>query len=185
MTPEDASKFIAYVLRHAPESIGLRLDAEGWADIDALVAGAIANGRSLTRQGVVGAVTSAEKTRYELSGDGLRIRALQGHSTPQVKRSFDAVEPPAQLFHGTATRFLDAIRVQGLRPGSRQHVHLSADAVTAVRVGQRHGRAHVLVVDAERMHAIGHAFHLAENGVWLTNAVPPEFLSEIEPDRPA
>jgi len=181
MTPEDASKFIAYVLRHAPESIGLRLDAEGWTDIDALVAGTVASGRRLTRPDVVGAVASGAKKRYELSGDGLRIRALQGHSTPQVSRSFDAVEPPAELFHGTATRFLDAIRVQGLQSGSRQHVHLSADSATAVQVGQRHGRAHVLIVAAGRMHALGHAFHLAENGVWLTEAVPPEFLSEIPP----
>lgn len=184
MTPEDTSKFIAYALRHAPESIGLRLDAEGWADIDALVAGAVANGRSLTRAGVLQAVTSGVKKRYELSGNGLRIRALQGHSTSQVSRSFDAVAPPAQLFHGTATRFLDAIRKQGLLPGARQHVHLSADEATAVQVGQRHGRAHVLGVAAGRMHALGHAFHLAENGVWLTAAVPPEFLSEIEPSRP-
>lgn len=185
MTPEDASKFIAYVLRHAPESIGLRLDAEGWADIDALVSGAIAGGRSLARADVVSAVISGEKTRYALSDDGLRIRALQGHSTPQVKRSFDAVEPPGRLFHGTATRFLDAIRVQGLRPGARQHVHLSADVETAVRVGRRHGRAQVLAVDAGRMQAMGYAFHLAENGVWLVEAVPPEFLSEFASGSPS
>ncbi len=176
MTPEDASKFMAYVLRYAPESVGLRLDLQGWADIDALVAGAVAEGRDLARSDVVRAVDAGAKKRYELSADGLRIRALQGHSTPQVSRSFEALTPPAVLFHGTATRFLDAIRVQGLRPGARQHVHLSADEVTAVQVGQRHGKAHVLRVDAGRMHARGHAFHRAENGVWLTAAVPPEFL---------
>ncbi|CAA2108700.1 RNA 2'-phosphotransferase [Variovorax paradoxus] len=177
MTPEDASKFIAYVLRHAPESIGLQLDAEGWAAIDALVAGALAAGRDLSRTDVLRAVDAGTKKRYELSADGQRIRALQGHSTPQVSRSFEAVAPPAVLFHGTATRFLDAIRAQGLKPGSRQHVHLSADEATAVQVGRRHGKAHVLSVDAARMHARGHAFHRAENGVWLTDAVPPEFLS--------
>lgn len=181
MTPEDASKFIAYVLRHAPESIDLRLDAEGWADIDALVAGAVASGRSLTWPDVVCAsvAVSGAKRRYELSGDGLRIRALQGHSTPMVRRSFEIVVPPARLFHGTATRFLDAIRAQGLLPGTRQHVHMSADEATAVQVGQRHGKAHVLWVDAGRMHALGHAFHRAENGVWLTQAVPSEFLLEL------
>ncbi|WPG37226.1 RNA 2'-phosphotransferase [Variovorax sp. EBFNA2] len=178
MTPEDASKFIAYVLRHAPESVGLRLDAEGWAGIDDLVAGAVAAGRDLTRSEVVRAVDSGAKKRYELSGDGLRIRALQGHSTSQVSRSFEAVTPPALLFHGTATRFLAAIRAQGLLPGTRQHVHLSADEATAVQVGQRHGKAVVLRVDAGRMHALGHAFHRAENGVWLTARVAPEFLSE-------
>jgi putative RNA 2'-phosphotransferase len=177
MTPEDASKFIAYVLRHAPESIGLRLDVQGWASIDALVAGAVDGGRDLTVADVVRAADSGVKKRYELSIDGQRIRALQGHSTLQVSRSFEVVAPPVLLFHGTATRFLDAIREQGLLPGSRQHVHLSADEATAVQVGQRHGRAHVLKVDAGRMHALGHAFHRAENGVWLTGAVPPEFLS--------
>ncbi|SOD23498.1 putative RNA 2'-phosphotransferase [Variovorax sp. YR752] len=177
MTPEDASKFIAYVLRHAPESIGLRLDMQGWAGIDALVMGAVAGGRDLTAADVLRVVDSGSKKRYELSPDGQRIRALQGHSTAQVSRSFETVVPPALLFHGTATRFLNAIREQGLLPGSRQHVHLSADEATAVQVGQRHGRAHVLKVDAGRMHALGHAFHRAENGVWLTGAVPPEFLS--------
>lgn len=177
MTPESASKFIAYVLRHAPESVGLRLDAEGWADIDELVAGAAAGGRDLARADVVQAVDSGTKKRYELSADGRRIRALQGHSTQQVSRGFEALAPPALLFHGTATRFLDAIRAHGLLPGARQHVHLSADEATAVQVGRRHGKAHVLVVDAGRMHALGHAFHCAENGVWLTAAVPPEFLS--------
>ena len=147
MTPEDVSKFIAYVLRHAPESVGLRLDAEGWADIDALVAGAVAGGRRLTRPDVVLASTSGAKKRYELSGDGQRIRALQGHSTPQVSRSFEAVVPPDRLFHGTATRFLDAIRAQGLLPGTRQHVHLSADEATAVLVGQRHGVEPDVLVD--------------------------------------
>ncbi len=177
MTPEDTSKFIAYVLRHAPESVGLRLDTQGWASIDALVAGAAAAGRDLARADVLLAIDSGGKKRYELSADGQRIRAMQGHSTPQVSRSFEAVVPPAVLFHGTATRFLEAIRAQGLKPGSRQHVHLSADQATAVQVGQRHGKAHVLQVDAGRMHALGHAFHRAENGVWLTDAVPPEFLS--------
>ena len=180
MTPEDVSKFIAYVLRHAPESIGLRLDAEGWANIDALVTGAIASGRELARPDVVQAATSGAKRRYELSDDGKRIRALQGHSSPQVSRSFEVLVPPVQLFHGTATRFLDAIRVQGLVPGSRQHVHLSADEATALQVGGRHGKPHVLHVDSGRMHALGHVFHRAENGVWLTAAVPPEFLSEAK-----
>lgn len=177
MTPEDASRFIAYVLRHAPESIGLALDAEGWAEIDALVAGAVAAGRALTHAQVVQAVDAGAKKRYALSADGRCIRALQGHSTPQVRRSFEPAEPPAVLFHGTATRFLASIRAEGLRPGTRQHVHLSVDAATAVQVGQRHGKAHVLRVDALGMRALGHAFHRAENGVWLTEAVPPEFLS--------
>lgn len=184
MTLETTSKFIAYVLRHAPESIGIRLDPQGWVGLDVLVAGAVASGHRLDCIDVVHAVKSGLKQRFELSTDGARIRALQGHSTPQVQRSFEALMPPGQLFHGTATRFLEAILRQGLRPGARQHVHLSADVQTATQVGQRHGKAHVLRVDAQRMHALGHAFHRAENGVWLTGAVPPEFLSDADKDWP-
>lgn len=81
------------------------------------------------------------------------------------------------LFHGTATRSLEAILRDGLRPMARQDVHLSADSDTATRVGSRHGRPVVLLVDAAAMAAAGHEFRVSANGVWLTDAVPPEYLS--------
>ena len=31
------SKFLSLVLRHQPEQIGLRLDKQGWAEVDALL----------------------------------------------------------------------------------------------------------------------------------------------------
>lgn len=67
---------------------------------------------------------------------------------------------------------------QGLIRGNRQHVHMSADRETAARVGQRRGRPVVLVVEAGRMHRAGHKFYRSENGVWLTEAVPAEYLKE-------
>ena len=86
-------------------------------------------------------------------------------------------EPPNILYHGTATRFMDSIRSEGLRPQARQQVHLSADEATAKRVGQRHGKPVIFKVEALRMHVNGFKFFLADNGVWLTDQVPPEFLS--------
>jgi RNA:NAD 2'-phosphotransferase (TPT1/KptA family) len=35
----------------------------------------------------------------------------------------------------------------------------------------------ILTVDAAAMHAAGHAFYQAANGVWLTDHVPPGYLS--------
>ena len=35
----------------------------------------------------------------------------------------------------------------------------------------------ILTVDASAMHAAGHAFYQAANGVWLTDHVPPGYLS--------
>ena len=170
------SKFLSLVLRHDPAAAGITLDEAGWADVDALLAGANAAGVRLDRAGLERIVAENDKKRFALSPDGRRIRASQGHSL-EVDLGLAAVEPPPVLYHGTATRFLKDIRAGGLVPRSRQHVHLSADEATAVAVGTRHGVPAVLRVDAARMHADGHAFHRSENGVWLAAKVPAAYLT--------
>jgi putative RNA 2'-phosphotransferase len=174
---KNSSKFLSYVLRHAPESIGLALDANGWASVDELLAKAEGVGKRLDRAALKEIVATSDKKRFTLSEDGSRIRAAQGHSV-EVALGLTPVAPPETLYHGTATRFLEAIRAEGLKAGSRQQVHLSADAATATAVGSRHGKPVVLRVAAGAMHAAGHAFFRADNGVWLTDHVPPQFLSE-------
>ena len=116
------------------------------------------------------------KTRYAISDDGLRIRANQGHSLAAVDIALPPATPPAMLYHGTASRFVEAIRAAGLLPGSRNHVHLSSSRETAVAVGARHGKPVVLTVDAAAMQAHGHLFYVSDNGVWLTQAVPQVFI---------
>ncbi|MGS0891045.1 RNA 2'-phosphotransferase [Burkholderia stagnalis] len=175
----DISKYLSYLLRHQPQAIGLQLDAEGWADIDALIDGAARHGRQLDRETIETVCATSDKKRFAISDDGLRIRAVQGHSTPAVQRRYPAVQPPDVLYHGTATRFLDMIRALGLNAGARHHVHLSPDRQTAITVGSRYGTPALLAVDAQRMHHQGHAFFVAENGVWLTETVPAEFLTLI------
>ena len=169
------SRFLSRVLRHDPASIGLTLDAQGWAEVDALLAGAQRAGVPLTRELLQQVVAENDKQRYALSDDGARIRARQGHSIP-VDLGLAAVEPPDRLYHGTADRFVAAIRRDGLLPRKRNHVHLSPDEATATRVGARHGRPVVLTIAAGQMYRDGHAFYLAENGVWLTDRVPPKYI---------
>jgi putative RNA 2'-phosphotransferase len=170
-----ASKFLSLLLRHEPEAIGLRLDAQGWASIEDLVALTRDREVPLTRELIETVAATNDKQRFAISADGLRIRANQGHSLA-VDLGLQPVRPPETLFHGTATRFLQAIRSAGLQPRSRQHVHLSRDAETATRVGQRHGKPVVLKVRAAALFDAGTPFYLSENGVWLTPAVPLEFL---------
>ncbi|MBW3570779.1 MAG: RNA 2'-phosphotransferase [Gemmatimonadetes bacterium] len=169
------SKFLSKVLRHAPESVGLRLDEAGWVDVDDLLAAARRAGVALDRPTLERVVAENEKKRFALSGDGLRIRASQGHSVA-VELGLEPREPPGVLFHGTADRNLDSIRAQGLVPGRRTHVHLSVDQATAVAAGRRHGRPVVLRVKAGEMHRAGHAFFRSDNGVWLTAAIPPHYI---------
>jgi len=174
----EISKFFSYVLRHAPEHIALVLDQQGWAEIDRLIAGARTCGHTVDRQTLDEVVATNDKKRFEISADGLRIRAVQGHSTSIVNRVFVEQCPPDVLYHGTATRFLESILREGLKPGTRHHVHLSALADVALSVGKRYGKPVLLTIDARRMHEAGVKFFLAENGVWLVDAVAPEFLEQ-------
>lgn len=169
------SKFLSLILRHSPETIGLRLDSQGWADVDELLRLAQAAGKRLSLPLLQRVVAENDKRRFSFSDDGRRIRANQGHSL-DVDLALTPSVPPDMLYHGTATRFLDSIRAQGLLPGSRQHVHLSIEEATAIKVGARHGKPTVLIVRAAAMVAAGRLFWLSANGVWLTETVPVEYL---------
>jgi putative RNA 2'-phosphotransferase len=169
------SKFLSLVLRHKPETIGLSLDRGGWARVDELIAAANRAGMPLDQASLQQVVEQNNKQRFAFSDDGQRIRASQGHSLP-IDLGLEPLAPPQVLYHGTATRFLNSIRRQGLVPRGRTHVHLSPDEPTAVRVGKRHGKPVVLTVQAGRMHQDGFRFYLSANGVWLTEKVPAEYL---------
>ena len=177
MNHTEVSKFLSYVLRHQPQAIGLSLDHEGWASIDCLIAGAQQDGKRLTRELILAVVASSDKKRFAISDDGVFIRAVQGHSTSTVDRSFAESIPPETLYHGTATRFLASIKAQGLIAGSRQYVHLSDNIDTAESVGQRYGKPVVLNIAALKMHKQGFKFFQAENGVWLVDSVPVGFIA--------
>jgi RNA:NAD 2'-phosphotransferase (TPT1/KptA family) len=52
-----------------------------------------------------------------------------------------------------------------------------ATPATATQVGASREAPVILTVDAAAMHAAGHDFYQAANGVWLTDHVPPGDLS--------
>ena len=170
------SKRLSFVLRHHPDSVGLRLDPHGWVQVDALLAALAAHGLELSRAELDRVVATNDKRRFAYDGSGTRIRASQGHSVG-VDLGYQPQRPPAELFHGTTRRFLEAILADGLLPGRRHAVHLSPDVATARTVGGRRGEPVVLRVDAAAMAADGAVFTRSANGVWLTDAVPARYLS--------
>lgn len=143
--------------------------------MDALLQAAGAHGTSISREQLEHVVATNDKRRFAFSEDGQRIRAQQGHSVA-VEYEYAPVVPPTVLYHGTATRVQDAILNEGLKPMARSHVHLSGDYDTAVKVGQRHGKPVVLLVDAAAMHGAGVPFFKTPNDVWLVDHVPPAYL---------
>ncbi len=176
------SKRLSYVLRHAPQSIGVALDREGWVSVERLLDALAQHGELVRRDELETVVRESDKQRFALSADGLLIRANQGHSV-DVELGYAPLTPPPLLFHGTVARHLASIREHGLRRGARHHVHLSATRELAELVGRRRGAPIVLEIDAARMAERGHEFFCSENGVWLTSHVPPEFLGE-SPEGP-
>jgi putative RNA 2'-phosphotransferase len=173
-----ASKLMSLALRHAPAKIGITLDNNGWADTAALIEGMKRAGRLITPEQLKEIVETNDKQRFKFNEDFSRIRANQGHSI-YVDVELKEVKPPDVLYHGTASRFVGSIKSEGLLPQSRLYVHLSGDAETAVKVGGRHGKPVVLAVDARGMYENGFKFYISDNNVWLTGAVPSEYIREI------
>lgn len=179
MTPEKirsrAGRKLSLALRHQPEAIGLKLDKNGWADVTKLLRCLAKIKLPITQEDLDYIVENNNKKRFSYNEDGTKIRANQGHSIP-VDLGLEPVEPPIFLYHGTASITVDVILETGLKPGLRQHVHLSADRNTALNVGQRHGRPVIILVYAQRMYADGLKIYRSANGVWLADAVPVEYL---------
>jgi putative RNA 2'-phosphotransferase len=184
------SRVLSKILRHEPEMVGIVLDAQGWVAIEELVISLNRSARAaqapkrlrslptVTQELILGVVASSDKQRFSVSPDGKRLRAAQGHSI-DVDLGYVDTEPPPFLYHGTAWNSWPSIAKEGLKAGSRHAVHLNMDIATATRVGERHGRAVVLEVDAARMHADGLSFSQSDNGVWLTSHVPPGYLKPV------
>ena len=132
-------------------------------------------GFPITEEELLQVVAESDKQRFSLDETKTKIRANQGHST-EVDLQLKEAEPPTQLFHGTVSKFLDAILAEGLKKMDRHDVHLSKDVQTALKVGGRRGKPVILVIDSAKMAADGYKFRLSENGVWLTDHVPPQYI---------
>jgi len=169
------SKFLSLILRHEPQQVGITLDEAGWVGVQELLEAVNRHGVKLTLDELKYVVDTNTKKRFAFSEDGQRIRASQGHSV-EVDLQYSPQTPPEILYHGTATRFLDSIRKDGLKSMARHDVHLSAETKMTIQVGGRHGKPVLLTIRAGDMHRAGNVFKCSTNGVWLVSQVPPEFI---------
>ena len=184
MKPQKASqkeliqkgKFIALVLRHKPDTIGLTLDSKGRAKIDDLIKGMNDYGVSMDRETLDQIVETNNKKRYVIDGD--YIYAAQGHSIKEVEVELEEKRPPYLLYHGTIEESVQQIlnKKQGIKAQNRNHVHLSDALETATTVGSRRGKPVILVISARAMPTDGYKFYLSKNNVWLTDFVPAKYI---------
>ena len=175
------SRALSHALRHEPWLYELELDADGWAEVPAVLV-ALRQERAewsdLSEADLAEMIRQSSKQRYEMTDE--RIRALYGHSLPG-KLARVAAAPPAELWHGTAPETVAKIRATGLLPMRRQYVHLSIDRETAHAVGRRKARVPtILRIDAAAAARAGVAFYAGNDKVWLADRVPAQFIAPAE-----
>ncbi|MBV1907939.1 MAG: RNA 2'-phosphotransferase [Kangiellaceae bacterium] len=176
---KSGSKYLSYILRHHPEEIGVDMDSKGWVNVEQLIDKSIQYGQLLDNSLVTQIVSTNNKQRFAISGNGQMIRANQGHSV-KIELDLEATSPPAVLLHGTAQKNAEQINAQGLSKMQRHHVHLSQNKDTAMAVGCRYGKLLLLEIDATRMVDDGFVFYKTVNAVWLVGHVPAEYIKKID-----
>lgn len=165
-------------MRHNPKAIGIQLDNNGWANVNELIEQLNKFHYAADLETLKTIVDKDEKTRFSFNSDMSKIRANQGHS---IKVDIEMLEcnPPDILYHGTAEKYLESIKQNGIIKKSRQFVHLSKDKETALKVGSRHGTPVVLMLDTKQMVSDGYKFLISANGVWQSEDIPWKYVIEI------
>lgn len=169
---ERISRYLAYLLKHAPKEGEIEIDKDGgWVKTEVIL-----DRLEIPLPELIEIVKEDEKGRYSFEDETYsRIRANQGHSV-DVNLDFERVTPPDTLYHGTAQKNLASIMKHGLESKGRHHVHLSRDVESAKAVGRRHGEPVVLEIDSKQMNEDGFDFFLSANGIFLTKHVSSEYL---------
>ncbi len=172
-------KFLSFILRHKPDTIGIELDNHGWADVTQLIEKLNKTAKKIDLDTLKEVVETDNKQRFSFNANFDKIRANQGHSI-KIDLDYLPQQPPEFLYHGTAERFVKSILETGIEKKNRHHVHLSSDTETALKVGQRHGKPFIFKVLAQEMFNDGYTFYLSDNSVWLTDEVPVKYLEASE-----
>lgn len=172
------SKFLSGALRHFPADAGIAIGERGWTSWSALVQAASERYDWADETTVSAIVQTDPKGRFEV--DGTRIRAAYGHSVDVELEPTNAPVPDV-LYHGTSPDAVSSIFQEGIRPMSRQLVHLSDSVEGAIEVGSRHTADPVLLeIDAAGMLADGNRVTKRGKSVYTAEYVPPAYVERVD-----
>lgn len=175
-------RYLSYILRHHPEDIKLILSDDGWIQINKITENLKKyKKQELSVEKIKEIVKLSSKQRFEIKIENNTeyIRATQGHSI-NVNMNYKPQTPPDILYHGTGQKYINSIIKTGLKPKTRQYVHLSSDIKTATSVGERHGEVRIIEINSKQMYEDGIKFYLSKNGVWLTDYVNIKYLKLLK-----
>jgi len=178
---EMLGRTMAGVLRHFPERYDLQMDKNGWIDLRDFITALQGRNRRLRflkPHHVVGLIETDPKGRYQFR-DG-RIRATYGH-TLDVELDLPTESIPDVLFYPTSDDDFTKMQADGLKPADRKMVHLSRTYEAALEAGRvKNPNPVIIEIDARAARAGGQVIMKAGKTVYLTSAVPGEFLRRAE-----
>ena len=151
------------------------LDKHGWAVVDELLVG-INRTYSLAKTELIDVVESDESQRFSLNADQTLIRANQWHSVP-VDTELNACVPPEYLYYEAGQIDSDHILAQGISPCGCWYVSLNEKDDSLGKESEGNNQAQMIVIRSGQLWRNGQEFFLMDNGVWLTSAIPPEYLA--------
>lgn len=163
-------KKLVYALRHNPTKFGLNPDNQGWVDLQVFL-----DAMGISKTDLDYVIANMNKKRLEIQGN--KIRAAYGHSFSD-KVQHQESEPPEILYHGTTPFNAFIIKKEGLKPMSRQYVHLSTTPNTASVVGQRRSaEPTILTINSKKAFEDGVKFYHTNEDIWLADFIAPEYIT--------
>lgn len=179
ISAKDLAREVARVLRHAPDQLGLVLEAEGWVSLDDLYDGFMTmTSYSFEFSYLREALESNNRGRFDLEGD--RVRALKGHTTSQV--SYKVAEPPeGHLYRVYSARHLNYLQDLGVQRHRKKYTRLFENPFQAQSdAKKRRIKNGVMVsIDAQQAYHDGTLFYL-HDGNWYVEEVEPFHITLSE-----
>lgn len=175
MNIEAVSRYLSYLLRHNPQDLPMRKD--GFVPLDDVLEKVKRRFPWVDKETIT-KLAGGSSSRFEIRDN--MIRALYGHTIP-VEIELEVAEDVKFLYHGTTAEAARKILVEGLKPMGRRKVHLSPSVEQAIRVGKRRTENPVVLkIDVEAARKEGIKFEKANDLVYLSDEIPPKFISVVK-----
>jgi len=161
------------------------MDINGWIDVKDIIRQFKKGGKRyhwLRPHHFTAIAETDPKGRYEVRGN--TIRATYGH-TVEIELDLPTDNIPDALYFPCDPKQTENLLEVGISPSGRAHVHLSATIRNAAEAGHVHfALPTILEVDTAQMYAAGETIWHAGITVYLTENVPPQYLSVVDNDDP-
>jgi len=177
------ARMLTYMLCHRPDEFGLVLSPDGSVSIKELLQALNAEpGWGFVRRRHLEELAALETPpSLEIQGDG--IRGLK--PGPAALRRPAGESLPALLYLTIPTRAHARVWEEGLKPPPGRELVLAATPARAAKLGRRRGAALPVTVRTRAAAQAGIPFEAYGEELFLTRAVPREFLQLTPPPRVA